>query len=146
MLCWNLGTGFITVTPPFPQAWIASSVEACVAANANTLRDLRPLNSLGMKEVFWTGLRQLLFGPKLLNNEHDLPETYLWDVWRLCSLQRKLRIDASALCWITGLTRELCARTLWDTDNGRLALELAARLFLSVDYGTRVNFDSFLLS
>jgi hypothetical protein len=126
------------------QAWIASAVKTSIEMDQSIIRDFKPLTALGVKKVLFVGLiYQLLLGLKLLHNEHDFPETYLFDVWRLCSLQRKLRIDASALCVIPGLRRWLNSVNLLETDNGRLALERVTKLFLSVDYGMRVSLFCF---
>jgi hypothetical protein len=81
----------------------------------------------------------LLFWVKLLHNEHDFPETFLFDVWRLCSLQRKMRVDALALCVIAGLKRLLTDSNLMETENGKLAFQRVNQIFLAVDYGTRVR-------
>ena len=111
---------------------------------ANFVANLRPrLTDLGIKTILFVGLKQLLFSPKLLNSEHDFPETYLFDVWRLCSLQRKLRIDAAALCIVAQLRQMLTDFRLAETENGRLALERVVRIFLVMDYGTRVGFFFF---
>ena len=127
----------------FSQAWVVSSVKTSIEVDQSIIRDLKPLTSLGAKKVLFAGLVGMLLGLKLLHNEHDFPETYLFDVWRLCSLQRKLRIDASALCIIPGLRRWLVGVNLLETDNGRLALERVTKLFLSVDYGMRVSLFCF---
>lgn len=102
-------------------------------------RDLKPLSTLGVRKVIFTGLMSLLFGVKLLHNEQDFPETFLFDVWRLCSLQRKMRIDALALCVIAGLKHLLTDSNLLETENGKLAFERVNQIFLAVDYGTRVR-------
>jgi hypothetical protein len=100
--------------------------------------DLKPPSTLGARKVIFAGLMGLLFGVKLLHNEHDFPETLLFDVWRLCSLQRKMRVDALALCVIAGLKRLLTDSRQLETANGKLAIERVNRIFLAVDYGTRV--------
>jgi hypothetical protein len=125
------------------QAWIASSVKASVEQDQSMAGDLKPLSTLGARKVIFTGLMSLLFGVKLLHNEQDFPETFLYDVWRLCSLQRKMRVDALALCVIAGLKRLLTDSNLMETENGKLAFQRVNQIFLAVDYGTRVRLLDF---
>jgi hypothetical protein len=81
------------------------------------------------------GISSLLFSRTFLNNENDFPEILLLDVWRLCSLQRKIRVDAAAMRAMVRLKRVL--GDLHDTDIGRIVSERVAKTFLSVDYGVR---------
>ena len=82
---------------------------------------------------------RLIFPLKLLNHEQDFPETFLLDVWRMCSLQRKMRVDAAALAMVVSLKHALAEMQLAQTESGQSALRLVVHLFLSLDYGIRVS-------
>jgi hypothetical protein len=144
-----LSTGVITMERT--KAWIASAVGTRLRSDAI---DLRPrLTFIGVKKVLFTGLMQLLMSKRLLNNEVDFPEIYLLDVWRLCSMQRKLRIDAAAICVAGYLRKKILEEEEYyrlddDDDETRrrrsgagklLLLERVDQLFMSIDYGVRVR-------
>ena len=73
------------------------------------------MSSRAVTKILHKGLEQLLFGETLLHNEHDYPETYLLDTWRLASLQRKFRVDAAALAtvsYLKGISHGLSERVI----------------------------------
>jgi hypothetical protein len=111
-------------------------------------KNIRPLTPAGIGIILHIGLHKLIFKKKLLNHEKEFPEILIFDVWRLCSLQRKMRVDAAALCTVTQLQSTLEKLQLSDTDNGVLLMERVTEILLSADYGTRGsndNSDVFLL-
>jgi hypothetical protein len=126
-----LASGVLTMQRT--KAWISLAVKDSIASGHVGMADLRPLSARGIGRVLYRGFEQLVFSSKdLLCNEHDFPETLLLDVWRLCSLQRKIRIDASAVCTLTTLHSLL-------TPGDNLTLKRVAQLFLSLKYGKRVS-------
>ena len=134
-----LNTGVMTMERT--KAWVTSAVGTRLRSDAV---DLRPrLTFIGVKKVLFTGLMQLLMSKKerLLNNEVDFPEVYLLDVWRLCSMQRKLRVDAAAICVAGYLRRMLEEEYRLDGTSGagKILLDRVDQLFMSMDYGVRVS-------
>lgn len=131
--------GTMEVTPPsfHSQVWLISAIQMRLGTDACYLRPR--LTHMGVKKILFSGLEQLLFSKKLLNNEQDFPETYLLDVWRLCSLQRKLRIDAAFVYSSACLKRMLAEYNLATTDTGKLVVERVDQLFMSMEYGVRVS-------
>jgi hypothetical protein len=132
-----LNTGVMTMERT--KAWVASAVRTRLRSDAV---DLRPrLAFIGVKKVLFTGLMQLLMSKRLLNNEVDFPEIYLLDVWRLCSMQRKLRVDAAAICVAGYLRRMLEEEYRLDGTSGagKILLDRVDQLFMSMDYGVRVS-------
>lgn len=141
-----LGSGMITMERTKP--WIAAAVKHYMATATYEESNIRPLTLGGVGIVLYLGLHALLFRRKLLNHEKEFPEILVFDVWRICSLQRKMRIDAAALCTIARLNAALIELHLHDTDNGKLVMERVIQLFKSIEYGTRGlddNSDVFLL-
>ena len=133
-----LNTGVMTMERT--KAWVASAVRTRLRSDAV---DLRPrLAFIGVKKVLFTGLMQLLMSKELLlNNEVDFPKVYLLDVWRLCSMQRKLRVDAAAICVAGYLRRMLEEEYRLDGTSGagKILLDRVDQLFMSMDYGVRVS-------
>lgn len=100
------------------------------------------LVDISITKILIIGLSRLMFSEKLLSHEQDFPETYLLDVWRLCSLQRKIRIDAAAICVAMSLNSFLANTKLAETHEGnasKLATQQVVQRFLSIVYGTRVS-------
>ena len=121
------------------QAWIVSSISYGLCSGKFGMADLRPLTNASVEKVFHAGMSLLMSSRKMLNNEQDFPEVLLLDVWRLCSIQRKMRVDCAVLGTVGFLSKMLVDYNLSDTDNGKLLLERVVQLFLSIDYGSRVS-------
>jgi hypothetical protein len=96
-----LGSGALTMERT--NAWISIAVDDSLASGSVTLSELRPLSAMGSAKVLYSGYDRLVF-KSIHNNEHDFPETFLLDVWRLCSLQRKFRVDFAAVCMLSNLS------------------------------------------
>jgi hypothetical protein len=98
---------------------------------------IKPLTPLGVGILLFIGLFRLVFSDNLLNHEQEFPEILIFDVWRICSLQRKMRIDAASLCTMDRLSSVLTELELLDTVNGQRAVETVIQILKSIDYGTR---------
>ena len=97
------------------RSWIAAATKECVSSNIILMEEVTPMSSRAVTKILHKGLEQLLFGETLLHNEHDYPETYLLDTWRLASLQRKFRVDAAALAtvsYLKGISHGLSERVI----------------------------------
>ena len=116
------------------KAWVAAAVQASLENSCVTLAELRQLTITGIVKVLYTGYNSLLFGAVCLNNEHDFPETLLLDVWRLCSLQRKFRVDVAAVAVLSKLNQRL---RFAEEGQKRAVLESVALIFMELSYGVR---------
>ena len=99
--------------------------------------NIKPVTPLGVSILLFVGLFRLVFSDNLLNHEQEFPEILIFDVWRICSLQRKMRIDAASLCTMDRLSSVLAELKLLDTIDGQRAVETVIRILKSIDYGTR---------
>jgi hypothetical protein len=114
-------------------AWVSAAFRAGLASGAVGHSEIWPMTTtMGVVKVLYVGFDTLVFGAELLNNERDFPETLLLDVWRLCSLQRKIRVDVIALGMLFDASR-LVAR--WP--DGQDTLRKTAKLLLELEYGVR---------
>ena len=130
------------------KLWVAAALKNYMATAAYNESNIRPLAPGGVGIVLYIGLHVLLFRRKLLNHEKEFPEILIFDVWRICSLQRKMRIDAAALCTLSRLRAVLIELRLLDTADGKLVMERVVEIFKSIEYGTRGlddNSDVFLM-
>jgi hypothetical protein len=104
-----------------------------VASGVAALSELRPITTMvAVINVLFVGFDALVFGDALLCNECNFPETLLLDVWRLCALQRKIRVDLAAVMVLDGLDKLLVGRPeVEDT------LAKAAAVLMELKYGVR---------
>jgi hypothetical protein len=127
-----LGDGSLTMERT--KAWVSAAVGGCLQSFV-TMAELTPLTTMGAVKVLYVGLDRLVFhSDDVLNNERDFPETFLLDVWRLCSLQRKIRVDVAAVCMLSNLRLLLLTEP---EEARRLVLESVAQIFLELKYGVR---------
>ncbi len=98
-----------------------------------------PLNPEDVIKVLYYGFGQLLFNRAFLNHEREFPETLLFDVWKLCSLQRKFRVDVAAVCTANHVQRLLVNLGLGESDCRAAAMKCVVDNFLAVSYGARVS-------
>ena len=121
---------------PLSQAWISFSLNVC---RANEAGFANPLSHTSLSKVLYYGFKHILFSSSVFSNESDFPETLLFDTWALCSLQRKLRVDVSALCTashVHGLFVDLGLDMTAPRDK---AVACVVKHFLSVSYGELVR-------
>ena len=115
------------------QAWISNAVDDSLASGSVSLSELRPLSAMGAVNVLYSGYDRLIF-KSIFNNEQDFPETLLLDVWRICSLQRKFRVDFAAVCMLSNLSMLM----FHIEPAERLSiLECVSQIFLELAYGSR---------
>jgi hypothetical protein len=121
-----LDSGLLTMERT--RSWIAAATKECISSNCISMEEVSPMSARAVTKILHKGLERLLFSETLLHNEHDFPETYLLDIWRLASLQRKFRVDAAALAtvsYLKGMSNSL--------------LESVTQIFMTTKYGERVS-------
>ena len=122
-----------TITMKRTTAWVSAAFRATMASKTVAPSELRPLTTtMGIVKVLFTGFDFLVFGDRLQNNECDFPETLLLDVWRLCALQRKMRVDAVAVMLLCGL-----GEMLVDWPAKGVVFEKITKVLLELRYGGR---------
>ena len=119
------------------QLWLADSIKQYMLTDGYEESNIKPVTPLGVSILLFVGLFRLVFSDNLLNHEQEFPEILIFDVWRICSLQRKMRIDAASLCTMDRLSSVLVELKLLDTIDGQRAAETVIRILKSIDYGTR---------
>ena len=117
------------------------SLRAC---QENEARFTTSLSHTNLSKVLYYGFKHILFSSVVFNNECDFPETLLFDTWALCSLQRKFRVDVSALCTAIHVHRLFVDLGLDGAETMDKAISCVVQHFLSVSYGERVR--KFLIS
>jgi hypothetical protein len=122
-----------TITMERTTAWVSAAFRATMESKVIAPSELRPLTTtMGIIKVLFTGFDFLVFGDRLQNNECDFPETLLLDVWRLCALQRKMRVDAVAVMLLCGL-----GEMLVDWPAKGVVFKKVTKVLLELRYGVR---------
>jgi hypothetical protein len=128
----------IIIIPFFSQAWISDSAKTCWEKDFITVGPT--MSTENVRKVLYYGFRQLLlFSRTILNHEQEFPETLLFDVWKLCSLQRKFMVDIAAVCTANHVWWLLVNLGLGESDCRNAAMKCVVNNFLAVCYGARVS-------
>jgi hypothetical protein len=118
------------------QEWISFNLKVC---RENEAGFTGLLSHSSLSKVLYYGFKHILFSSSVFSNESDFPETLLFDTWALCSLQRKLRVDVSALCTASHVHGLFVDLGLDRTAPRDKAVACVVKHFLSVSYGERVR-------
>ena len=124
------------ITHERTKAWVSASAKTCWEKDFITVG---PISTEDVKKVLYYGFKQLLFNQAILNNEQEFPETLIFDVWKLCSLQRKFRVDIAAVCTANHVQWLLVNLGLGESDCRDAAMKCVINNFLAVTYGERVR-------